>query len=38
MAKGPMAGDYRNWDRIHEWADEVARSLHEEETHAPRQD
>ncbi|RSM85302.1 flavodoxin [Kibdelosporangium aridum] len=38
MAKGPMAGDYRNWDQIHEWAREVARSLHEEEIHAPRQE
>nr|WP_232327799.1 flavodoxin domain-containing protein [Kibdelosporangium sp. MJ126-NF4]CTQ98975.1 flavodoxin [Kibdelosporangium sp. MJ126-NF4] len=38
MAKGPLAGDCRDWDKIREWAAEVARSLHEEGIHAPRQD
>ncbi|MBP2328785.1 menaquinone-dependent protoporphyrinogen oxidase [Kibdelosporangium banguiense] len=38
MAKGSLAGDFRDWDQIRTWAAEIARSLHEEDIHAPHQD
>ena len=36
MANGPMAGDYRDWPKIREWAGQVSRSLHERTPHAGR--
>jgi menaquinone-dependent protoporphyrinogen oxidase len=37
MAQGPLAGDFRNWDQIRQWAGEIARSMHKEDVHAPHQ-
>ncbi len=30
MAQGPLAGDYRDWDRITEWATTITSELHPE--------
>lgn len=38
MAKGPLAGDFRDWDQIRQWATEITRSTHKEDIHAPHQD
>ncbi|GAB3899810.1 flavodoxin domain-containing protein [Kibdelosporangium lantanae] len=35
MATGPLAGDFRDWDRIDAWATEIVATLHKEGTHAP---
>ena len=26
-AEGPLSGDFRDWDRIHTWASDIARQL-----------
>jgi len=40
MAQGPLAGDFRDWEQIRQWATEVASTLHigKEGIHAPQQD